>query len=384
MNIAVIGAGNRARKYLSCLPGGVSVSCMVEPDPLRLQLTADKYNVPPQGRYTSAEAFFADSHDISAVIVAAPDKLHVPLSLEAVRHGWHVLVEKPVALSLEEYLTLLKASFDAGVSVGVCLEMRFHPYFRRIKEIVSKGIIGDVLEIDHIEHVGPDRMAHTFVRGLWSREEEAGPIFLSKCCHDADFLTWLTGDSVVSAESKGEIRKFRTERAPYGATARCIDCPVADCPYSAVRLYRERREWVDGFDIPAGSSFEDVIGAELANGRYGRCVYRCDNNVFDTQDVEAVLSSGVRLHMKLEGTSMKEGRSIVIKGTKHILEADGGRIVVPGIIDEDYSHLSGQPLHAGADRALVEDFFHAISSGKDPKTNIASALEGHRLCYLAE
>jgi predicted RecA/RadA family phage recombinase len=127
-----------------------------------------------------------------------------------------------------------------------------------------------------------------------------------------------------------------------------------------------------------------VIGAELANGRYGRCVYRCDNNVFDTQDVEAVLSSGVRLHMKLEGTSMKEGRSIVIKGTKHILEADGGRIVVPGIIDEDYSHLSGQPLHAGADRALVEDFFQAISSGKDPKTNIASALEGHRLCYLAE
>ena len=384
MNIAVIGAGNRARKYLSCLPGGVYVSCLVEPDPLRLQQTADKYNVPPQGRYSSAEAFFADSHDISAVIVAAPDKLHVPLSLQAVNRGWHVLVEKPVALSLEQYLELLNASFEAGVSVGVCLEMRFHPYFRRIKEIVSGGLLGDVVEIDHIEHIGPDRMAHTFVRGLWSREEEAGPIFLSKCCHDADFLIWLTGDSVVSASSHGSIRKFRTDRAPYGATARCIDCPVADCPYSAVKLYRERREWVDGFDIPSGSTFEDVISEELASGRYGRCVYRCDNNVFDTQDVEAVLGSGIKLHMHLDGTSMKEGRSIIIKGTNHTLEADGGHILVPGLIDEDYSHLAHLPLHAGADKALVDEFFRAISAGEDPKTNIASALEGHRLCYLAE
>ena len=385
MNIAVIGAGNRARKYLSCLPGGVYVSCLVEPDPLRLQQTADKYNVPPQGRYSSAEAFFASSHDISAVIVAAPDKLHVPLSLEAVRRGWHVLVEKPVALSLEQYLELLNASFEVGVQVGVCLEMRFHPYFRRIKEIVSGGQLGDVVKIDHVEHIGPDRMAHTFVRGLWSREEEAGPIFLSKCCHDADFLIWLTGDSVVSASSHGVIRKFRTDRAPYGATARCIDCPVADCPYSAVKLYKERREWVDGFDVPAGSTFEDVISEELSAGRYGRCVYRCDNNVFDTQDVDVLLSSGIRLDMHLEGTSMQEGRTTVIVGTKGVLEADGGHISVVSdgkiVLAEDYSHLAGLPLHAGADRALVEDFFQAVSSGREPLATLASTLEGHKLCF---
>ena len=389
MNIAVIGAGNRARKYLSCLPGGVYVSCLVEPDPLRLQQTADKYNVPPQGRYSSAEAFFADSHDISAVIVAAPDKLHVPLSLQAVKRGWHVLVEKPVALSLEQYLELLNASFEAGVNVGVCLEMRFHPYFSRIREIVSGGLLGEVREIDHIEHIGPDRMAHTFVRGLWSREEEAGPIFLSKCCHDADFLIWMTGDSVVSASSRGSIRKFRTDRAPYGATARCIDCPVADCPYSAVKLYHERREWVDGFDIPAGSTMNAVISEELASGRYGRCVYRCDNNVYDTQDVEAVLSNGIRLNIHLEGTSMEEGRSTVIHGSKAVLTASGLHISVvssngASLLEEDFSSLAGLPLHAGADKALVDEFFRAISSGEDPKTNIASALEGHRLCYLAE
>lgn len=381
MNIAVIGAGNRARKYLSCIPGEVRVAYIVEPEPLRLASAAAQCGVPEENRFTSIEEFFSKPRDIQAVIVATPDKLHVPVALEAVRHGCHVLLEKPVAQTLPEYMTLLEASLSRGVHVGVCLEMRFHPYFRRIKEIVDGGLLGDILEIDHTEHIGPDRMAHTFVRGLWSRLEDAGPIFLSKCCHDADFLMWLSGGSVVEARSSGLIRKFRTDRAPYGATARCIDCPVTDCPYSAIQLYKERREWVDGFDVPPGGTLADVIDAELLTGRYGRCVYRCDNNVYDTQDVEAILSTGVVLNMHLEGTSMKEGRTTVIRGTKATLEADGGHITVPGIIDEDFSHLAGLPLHAGADRALVEDFFEAVSTGRAPLATLASALEGHKLCF---
>lgn len=385
MNIAVIGAGNRARKYLSCIPGEVHVAYIVEPEPLRLASAAAQCGVPEENRFTSIEEFFSKPRDIQAVIVATPDKLHVPVALEAVRHGCHVLLEKPVAQTLPEYMSLLEASLSRGVYVGVCLEMRFHPYFRRIKEIVDSGMLGDIVEIDHTEHIGPDRMAHTFVRGLWSRLEDAGPIFLSKCCHDADFLMWLSGGSVVEAKSTGLIRKFRTDRAPYGATARCTDCPVMDCPYSAVQLYKERREWVDGFDVPPGGTLADVIDAELLTGRYGRCVYRCDNNVYDTQDVEAVLSTEVRLHMHLEGTSMQEGRTTAIIGTKGTLEADGGHISVSEggriVLKEDFSHLAGLPLHAGADKALVEDFFQAVSSGREPLATLASALEGHKLCF---
>ena len=385
MNIAVIGAGNRARKYLSCIPGEVHVAYIVEPEPLRLASAAAMCGVPASGCFTSIEEFFSAPRDIQAVIVATPDKLHVPVALEAVRHGCHVLLEKPVAQTLPEYMSLLEASLSRGVYVGVCLEMRFHPYFRRIKEIVDGGMLGDIVEIDHTEHIGPDRMAHTFVRGLWSRLEDAGPIFLSKCCHDADFLMWLSGGSVVEAKSTGLIRKFRTDRAPYGATARCTDCPVTDCPYSAVHLYKERREWVDGFDVPPGGTLADVIDTELLTGRYGRCVYRCDNNVYDTQDVEAVLSTEVRLHMHLEGTSMQEGRTTSIIGTKGTLEADGGHISVSKggvqVLSEDFSHLAGLPLHAGADKALVEDFFQAVSSGREPLATLASALEGHKLCF---
>lgn len=390
IDIAVIGAGNRARKYLSCLPEGVRVCALVEPDPLRREQTARRYGVPETGCYASAEEFFAAPHTLDAVIITAPDRLHVPLAIQAVRRGWHVLLEKPAALYEMEYRRLLDAASAAGVHVAVCLEMNFHPYFQRIRELATT--LGPILSIDHTEHIGPDRMAHTFVRGLWSRCEEAGPIFLSKCCHDADFLlSLLPGGRIIYIRSAGSIEKFRPECAPEGAAERCIDCPLRDCPYSAVALYRERKEWIDGFDTPDSGTLAEVIDSELRSGRYGRCVYRCDNNVFDNQEVLAtvVLPDGnsVALHLRLEGTSMAEGRSIVISGPEGTLFADGGRIVLRlhgrEAITEDYSHLAALPLHAGADRLLVEDFFDALRSGREPATTLSSAFAGHCLCYLA-
>ena len=406
IDIAVIGVGNRSRKYLQCLPEGVRVAYLVEPEPLRLEQAASRYGVPSSCCFSNADDFFAASPSVGAVIIAAPDRLHVPLALRSVRRGWHVLLEKPVAGCEKDYLELMDASAKAGVHVGVCLEMRFHPYFRRIKEIYDSGVLGRVLSIDHTEHVGPDRMAHTFVRGLWSRVQDSGPIFLSKCCHDADFILWLTGLTPVEVASRGAVRRFRFDGS---APGRCIDCKRTDCPYSAVSLYLERGEWTDGFDVPAGSTLTEVIEEELRHGRYGRCVFHCDNNVYDTQDVSVQLSGGVSLTMHLDGTSLLEGRSTVIRGTSGTLTADGGIITVaqdvissevekspcsstPSVISsaaekspsvEDYTALSGLPLHAGADRAIVEDFFASIASGRAPSASLESAFQAHRLCWLA-
>lgn len=395
MNIAVIGAGNRARKYLGCLPEGVHVRCLVEPDPLRLRQTAARFGVPADGCFSSPDAFFASvissavERSVDAVIIAAPDRLHVPLALQCVERGWPVLLEKPAASTESAYRSLLAASERKGVPVALCLEMRFHPYFQRIKELTAT--LGQLREIDHTEHVGPDRMAHTFVRGLWSRRADAGPIFLSKCCHDADFIFWITDAELDGpVRSKGARTKFRACGAPEGAAYRCVSCPLAaTCRYSAVSLYLERGEWIDGFDVPDGESLEQVIRRELASGRYGRCVYHCDNNVYDTQEVTATLmtSAPIALRMHLEGTSLEEGRTTVIHGEAGTLTADGGRIRVEyadgRVLDEDYAHLRMLPLHAGADEALVRDFFAALSAGRQPSATLVSSFSAHRLCFLA-
>ena len=384
IQVAVIGAGNRARKYLSCLPEWVKVRYIVEPEQLRLKETASLYGVPADGCFRTTEEFFASNPKADAAIIATPDRLHVPLSLEAAARGWHVLLEKPVALTESGYRELEAAAERCGVYITPCLEMRYHKYFQRVRELSRSGMIGTIRHIDHTEHIGPDRMAHTFVRGLWSRHADAGPIFLSKCCHDADFLMWLTGESVISVSGSGSIAKFKEDPS---TPERCLGCDIGDCPYSAVNLYKERREWIDGFDVPPGSTFEQVIDEELRSGRWGRCVYHCDNDVYDTQDVSVELTGGIHLDMHLEGTSLQEGRCTVVEGTLGTLIADTWKIRIEKdgktILEEDYSDLDDLGLHGGADIAMLHDFFEAVATGCKPQLTLQSSFEGHRLCYLA-
>ena len=390
MEIAVLGVGNRARKYLSCLPENVRVRYLVEPEDIRLRQAAERYGVPPEGCFSSAEEFFsAPRPGVQAAIVAAPDKLHVPLALACVERGWHVLLEKPAATSEEQYLMLLNEARNAKVFVGVCLELRLHPFFRRIRDLAAE--LGPITRIDHEEHIGPDRMAHTFVRGLWSQKAATGPIFLSKCCHDADFLLWLTGSRTAGdVHSHGALTHFRSSCAPVGATERCINCPLErKCPYSAVDLYRRRGAWTSGFDVPEGQTLAEVIEEELRTGRYGRCVYHCDNDVYDTQTVTARLDGGLHLNMHLEGTSMKEGRVTQIIGERGMVLAEGGRVslLLDGSVvaqeEDDYSALNDAPLHAGADAALLRDFFESVACGREPAASLESAMPGHVLCFRA-
>ena len=390
MDIAVLGVGNRARKYLSCLPDGVRVACLVEPEEIRLLQAAARHGVPAECCFSSSEEFFALPHPgIEAAIVAAPDRLHLPLAMACVERGWHVLLEKPAATTDYQYRMLMEAALKAGVHVGVCLELRLHPFFRRIRELAAE--LGPISRIDHEEHIGPDRMSHTFVRGLWSQKAATGPIFLSKCCHDADFLMWLAGAGVAEeVHSRGAITKFRSSCAPEGAAERCVDCPLdRECPYSAVDLYLRRGEWTSGFDVPEGRTLTGVIEDELRNGRYGRCVYHCDNDVYDTQTVTALLDGGLRLNMHLEGTSMQEGRVTQIIGERGMLLAEGGRVslMLDGSVvaqeNDDYSSLNDAPLHAGADAELIRDFFESITCGREPAASLNAVYPGHHLCFQA-
>ena len=379
--IAFIGVGNRAGKYLSCLPADAEVAYLVDPDSLRLSQAAAKYGVPASACFLDAETFFSTRREVDGVIITTPDRLHHRQAAEAIRAGYPVLLEKPAAASQAEFDDLLEESERMGVPVSVCLVMRYHPYFRRIKEIVESGEIGRILSIDHTESIGPDRMGHTFVRGLWSRKDLSGPIFLSKCSHDVDFLLWLAGGRALEVSSEGGLTKFDLGHAPAGAASRCLDCPL-DCPYSAVRLYRDRRAWVAGFDVPEGRTLEDVIEEELETGRYGRCVYHCDNDVNDLQKVRIRLDNGILLQMLLDGVSPEEGRRIVIRGSDGILRAQGVTLEVNGRT-EDFSALADSPLHAGADRLLVEDFIDSLRTGRPTGAPLSTTREAHRICFLA-
>ena len=216
-------------------------------------------------------------------------------------------------------------------------------------------------------------------------------MLISKCCHDIDFLLWLTRTRCHKLTSFGSLRWFHSANAPKGSADRCIDCSVEnDCPFSAVKLYRERREWIANFDVPEGKTIDDVIEYQLHVGIYGRCVYHCDNNVVDHQIVSMEMESEVTINFSMDVFTLKDNRETHICLTEGEIDGDETTLRVKRFCGReetvyDFSDIAGTPFHAGADLALMEDFIEAVrSSKKSLATAIDVSVESNLICYEAE
>lgn len=394
VRLVVIGAGNRARKYLEYArrnPAELQLVGVVEVNDLRRRAMAAAFGVPETRCYAHYDDFFAAGVDADMVLISTPENAHFDPALKAIDAGYNVLLEKPIAQRLDECRLIARRARQRGVLVGVCHVLRYHPYFAKIRELVASGRFGRVVSINHTASVGLDRATHSYVRGAFRRECEANPILLAKCCHDIDFLLWLTGAHCRRLSSFGSLRWFRAENAPAGAAARCLDCPIEpDCPFSARDLYYVRRDWVSNFDVPAGKTLDQTILEELRTGPLGRCVYRCDNDVVDRQLLALELDDAVTVSLSMEMFTNDDFRKTHIRLTGGEIDGDERTLRVRGFRGGyertyDFSQIAGQPFHAGADLRLIGDFIRALRDPSRPfLTTIDDSIESHRICYEAE
>ena len=394
ISVVVIGAGNRANKYLEYVTRNrqkVKLVGVVEPVDLRRERVAEEFNLEPSNCFTCYEQFFAAKIQADAVFICTPEDKHFEPCMMAIDAGYNVLLEKPIAQSLEECEQIRQAANRRGVVVAVCHILRYHPYFQKIKQIVDSGSLGQIISINHTAEINLDRMMHSYVRGIFSNEQSSNPLLVAKCCHDIDFLLWLCSSRCKRVSSFGSLSWFKEENAPSGSSARCVACKVeSNCPYSAVDLYRNRKEWIANFNVPSGGRLEDVIEQELLSGRYGRCVFHCDNDVVDHQVVNLEMEDGVTMSIAVNAFTRDDCRRTHIKLTNGEIDGDERSLRVRHFRNGedyvlDYSHLEGQPYHAGADLNIVDAFLQAISScGEGFCSDIADAIESHVVCFNAE
>lgn len=396
VTIVAIGAGNRTNKYLEYVkrnPDKVKLVGVVELNPIRRHNIAERFGLTESQCFSDYKEFFQHKVETDAVMVCTPENMHFEPCMMAIEAGYHILLEKPIAPTLEECLAIGKAAEEKGVIVAVCHVLRHHPYFMKIKELCESGDLGRIISINHRSSVGIDRSTHGFVRGVWRQESRTNPMLVSKCCHDIDFLLWLTKTPCRKLTSFGSLRWFKKENAPEGAASRCIDCHrsvESKCPFSAVNLYRERHEWIANFDVPEGSTIDDVIEEQLRNGLYGRCVYHCDNDVVDHQIVSMEMESEVTINFSMDIFTLKDNRETHISLTEGEIDGDETHLRVRrfrGATETiyDFSDIQGTPYHAGADLNLIADFVDAVATGRRIlATSIDQSVESHRLCYEAE
>lgn len=147
---------------------------------------AKEHNVP--NVYTDYRELLANP-DIQAVSIAVPNFLHVPIGLDAIAAGKHVLIEKPLARTTEEGEKLVRAAEDAGLVLGIVLNRRSRADMQALKRHIDRGALG---EIYHARAYW-NRRAGIPGLGSWftSKDGAGGGPLIDLGVHVLDMALWL-------------------------------------------------------------------------------------------------------------------------------------------------------------------------------------------------
>jgi predicted dehydrogenase len=328
-----------------------------------------------------------------AVVIAVQDRFHLEAVEAFAAAGYDILCEKPLAGTEAACAAVVDAAERAGVFLGVCHVLRYTPTTERIVELLSAGAVGDVVAVHHLEPVGFYHFAHSFVRGAWRREDQSGPMLLTKACHDLDWLSHLIGRPARRVASFGSLTVFDRAHRPPGAADRCVSCAVEPtCPYSAPRLYHAGlqpgavEEYFTRIVAPAYTA--EAVDAALRDGPFGNCVYGNDNDVCDHQVVSVEYEGGVTASITVSAFTPMEHRRTTITGTAGQIATDGTTVEHYDFMTQDVTRYDtrGEGGHGGGDRAMTKAFVDALHLGEPSRFSSqgAASLETHRIVFAAE
>jgi predicted dehydrogenase len=393
VSVIMIGAGNRGYEAYGRIilkRPDIKVVAVAEPNDIRRERFAREHNIPKEFQFKSWEEVFEREKFADGVIITTMDRMHVAPAKSAIKKGYKVLLEKPIGVNMDEIKDLYREAKKYNASITVAHVLRYTPFFQKLRELLIKKAIGDLVGINLVENIGFFHFAHSFVRGNWRNSNTSAPSILAKSCHDLDILIFLVRGKVKYLSSYGELVHFRKEKAPSGATERCLDCKL-DCPYDAKKIYLGDYTGWPVSVISEDLSLEGRLKA-LREGPYGRCVYFSDNNVVDHQVVSLKFENSIYATFTMSAFTEKITRKINVYGTHGEIYGD----LDENIIEVKYFGKGEERInlnlpfkdmvgHGGGDEGIIDEFVKALKGEvKDTLSNIEESIESHLMAFSAE
>ena len=191
MNIGILGAGNISETHAraaAAIPG-VQIVAVHGGNMERARRLAETYGATA---YDTLDAFL-DHEPMDIVAIGSPSGLHAEQGIAACRRGRHVIVEKPIDITVERADALIAAAEEAGVTLGVFFQDHVQPDLMRAHDLIASGRLGrPLLASARVKwYRPPEYYAQSRWRGTWALD--GGGALMNQGIHTVDLLLWMLG-----------------------------------------------------------------------------------------------------------------------------------------------------------------------------------------------
>lgn len=207
MKYALIGCGRIAVNHIkAAMSNHLELAAICDLEMEQMEKLLIKYNLEDKTsikRYTDYKKMIQEN-ELDLVAIATESGCHAEIALFCIEHGIHCIVEKPIAMSIEDANKIIDLAHAHGVKVSACHQNRFNVAVQEMRKALEAGRFG--------------RLSHGSVHVRWNRNEEYytqaswrgkwvsdGGALMNQCIHGIDLLRWMMGDEVE--EVYGQTRQ---------------------------------------------------------------------------------------------------------------------------------------------------------------------------------
>ena len=390
VKLAIIGTGLRGAYTYAPLIAKYKDKCeivaFVENKKGRRDLFLEKYPVDKDMVFDNLNDFIAHDKLADAVIISHYDLLHYDTAQVLLVKGYDVLVETPVANSLDGLVHLKEYSLkNKDRLFMVAYNNRYSSFYTKLKEIVDDKKLGDLINISYNVDIGYQNFVHNYVRGNWRITSDTATIMLTNSCQDIDMMINLSKGKCQKVSCFSDLRIFNWENFNTKMSENCFRCSEEEsCPFSAKKIYLQEDKLINN-SVHINPT-TDNLEAILKQGPYGKCVFYCDNDVCDNLTSIFKFDNKVTSNFNINAFTKESDKKIRLFFKEGEVEASFKQkeIKIKSFLNTDEKIIKID--QENTDEKLFVDFIDRVKNKnyKSCISDVGSVIESHVATFAAE
>ena len=390
VKLAIIGTGLRGAYTYAPLIAKYKDKCeivaFVENKKGRRDLFLEKYPVDKDMVFDNLNDFIAHDKLADAVIISHYDLLHYDTAQVLLVKGYDVLVETPVANSLDGLVHLKEYSLkNKDRLFMVAYNNRYSSFYTKLKEIVDDKKLGDLINISYNVDIGYQNFVHNYVRGNWRITSDTATIMLTNSCQDIDMMINLSKGKCQKVCCFSDLRIFNWENFNTKMSENCFRCSEEEsCPFSAKKIYLQEDKFINN-SVHINPT-KDNLEAILKQGPYGKCVFYCDNDVCDNLTSIFKFDNNVTANFNINAFTKESDKKIRLFFKEGEVEASFKQkeIKIKSFLNTDEKIIKID--QENTDEKLFLDFIDRVKNKnyKSCISDVGSVIESHVATFAAE